>query len=136
MIRFLSIVVLLAGLNGYGITMAAAQQAKSYDLVAPRQPASGETVELRITTGPLPPGAKIVAMTGQGEVLGAIVPYALPGQGKDKDRGSTATIAVPPTALVDRRLHLQLQLVEPGKPPRAPDAGEVRGVRLVLPPKP
>ena len=130
--RILSIAALLAGLNGGWTNMALAQQAKSFELTASRQPAGGETIELQIATGPLPRGAKIVAMTGQGEVLGAIVPYALPG----RDKGSTATIAVPPRALVDRHLHLQLQLVEPGKPPRAPSADEVRGVNLVLSPKP
>jgi|GEM_PF-5476529 len=134
--RIPSIVALLAGLNGGWTNMALAQQAKSFDLTASRQPAGGETIELQIATGPLPPGAKVVAMTAEGEVLGAIVPYALPGKEKAKDKGSTATIAVPRRALVEQHLHLQLQLVERGKPPRAPDQDEVRGVHLVLPPKP
>ncbi|MBR0795778.1 hypothetical protein JQ615_10290 [Bradyrhizobium jicamae] len=130
--RILSTALLLAGLNGCWTSMSLAQQAKSFDLSASRQPSNGETIELQIVTGPLPPGAKVVAMTAQGQALGAIVPYALPG----RDKGSTVTIAVPPTALVDQHLHLQLQLVEPGKPPRAPDKDEVRGVNLVLSPGP
>ena len=134
--RILSIALLLAGLNGSWVNMVAAQPAKSFELMAPRELAIGETIELQIATGPLPSGAKIVVTTEQGEVLGAIVPYALPGQDKGKDKGSTATIAVPQAALVDRRLQVQLQVVEPGKPPRAPDTNEVRRVNLVLSPRP
>ncbi|MFB9264004.1 hypothetical protein ACFFWD_12590 [Bradyrhizobium erythrophlei] len=130
--RALLIAALLAALNGQGLSTAAAQETKLIELSAPREPAVGETIELQIATGPLPSGARIVALTEQGDVLGAVVPYAMPG----KDKGSTATIAVPPTALVDRRLRLQLQVVEQGKPPRAPDADEVRRVNLVLSPKP
>ncbi|WP_052833070.1 hypothetical protein [Bradyrhizobium sp. LTSP885] len=130
--RILSIALLLAGLNGSWVNMVAAQPVKSFELMAPRELAGGETIELQITTGPLPPSARIVVTTAQGEALGAIVPYALPGQ----DKGSTATIAVPQAALVDRRLRVQLQVVEQGKPPRAPDTDEVRRVNLVLSPKP
>ena len=125
--RVLFTAMLLAGLLGCGTNMAAAQQTKMFELSAPRPPARDETIEVQITTGPLPPGAKVVAMTEQGEVLGAIVPFAL-----HADKGSTATIAVPAAALVDRRLRLQLQVVQQGRPPRAPTEDEVRRVNLVI----
>jgi hypothetical protein len=129
--RVLFISMLLAGLLGCWTNMAAAQQTKTFELSASREPAGDETVEVQITTGPLPAGVKIVAMTEQGKVLGAIVPFALPGDKK----GSTATIAVPPTAFVDRHLRLQLQVVQQGQPPRAPTEDEVRRVNLVIPPR-
>ena len=68
--RILSTALLLAGLNGCWTSMALAQQAKSFDLSASRQPSNGETIELQIVTGPLPPGAKVVAH------LGHVVPQA------------------------------------------------------------
>lgn len=108
--------------------MAAAQQTKLFELSASHQPAADEMIEVQIATGPLPSGTKIVVMTEQGEVLGAIVPFALPGNKK----GSTAAIAVPATALVDRRLRLQLQVVEQGRAPRAPTTDEVRRLNLVI----
>jgi hypothetical protein len=126
--RVLFISMLLAGLLGCWTNMAAAQQTKVFELSASREPAGDETIEVQITTGPLPVGTKVVAMTEQGEVLGAIVPFALPGDKK----GSTATIAVPPRAFVDRHLRLQLQVVQQGRPPRAPTEDEVRRVNLVI----
>ena len=109
--------------------MAAAQQTKLFELSASREPAGDETIEVQIATGPLPAGAKIVVTTEQGEVLGAIVPYGLAGNAK----GSTASIPVPPTVLVDRHVRLQLQVVQQGRPPRAPTTDEVRRVSLVIP---
>jgi hypothetical protein len=54
-----------------------------------------------------------------------VAPYA-PGS-----RSTTATVPVPRSAIVDGRLRLRLQVLEPGAPPRAPRPGEVQRLELV-----
>lgn len=95
-----------------------------------RPPASGESLEIQIATGPLPRGARLLVMTEQGETLGAVTPFGVPGTS-----GSTATIPVPPGALVGGRLRLQLQVVEAGAAPRSPHTNEVQRVDLVRVPR-
>lgn len=126
----LSIAVLAAGLIGLWTSTVAAQESRMIELSAPRSPGRGESIEIQITTGPLPPGARLILMTEQGEVLGAVTPFGLPGSGS-----STATVPVPRTAMVDGRLRLRLQVIEPGASPRAPRAEEVQGADLVLVPR-
>jgi hypothetical protein len=58
----------------------------------------GDSVELHITTGPLPRGARLTLSTEGGESLGAVTPYP-PGR-----RSNTATVPVPRSAIVDGRL--------------------------------
>lgn len=125
----LSIAVLAAGLIGLWTSTVAAQESRMIELSAPRSPGRGESVEIQITTGPLPRGARLILMTEQGEVLGAVTPLGLPGS------GSTATVPVPRAAIVDGRLRIRLQVIEPGASPRAPRAEEVQGVDLVLVPR-
>jgi hypothetical protein len=126
-----SIALLLAVLSGLWTGSLAAQEKSVIELSAPRALTSNDAVEIQIATGPLPAGARLVVMTEQGEVIGAITPYGIPGT----PSGSTATIPVPPTALVDRRLRLQLQVIQPGTPPRAPRTDEVRRIDLIVAPR-
>jgi hypothetical protein len=117
----LSIVVLMTGLTGLLMGTLAAQDSRMIELSAPRALRSGESVEIEVTTAPLPRGARLVVMTEQGEVLGVVTPFNVPGTGT----GSTATVPVPRTAMTDGRLRLRLQLIEQGAAPRAPRADEV-----------
>ena len=126
-----SIALLLAVLNGLWTGPLAAQEKSVIELSAPRALAHNDAVEIQIATGPLPAGARLVVMTEQGEVIGAITPYGIPGT----PGTSTATIPVPPTALVDRRLRLQLQVIQPGTAPRAPRTDEVRRIDLIVAPR-
>ena len=92
------------------------------ELSAPSALRSGESVELQITTGPLARGARLVVMTEQGEILGVLTPFNVPGTGTS----NTATVPVPRTAMADGRLRLRLQLIEQGAAPRAPRADEAK----------
>jgi hypothetical protein len=89
----------------------------------------GDSVELHITTGPLPRGARLTLSTEGGESLGAVTPYP-PGR-----RSNTATVPVPRSAIVDGRLRLRLQVLEPGAPARAPRSSEMQRVELVVVPR-
>ena len=80
------------------------------ELSAPSALRSDESVELQITTGPLARGARLVVMTEQGEILGVLTPFNVPGTGTS----NTATVPVPRTAMADGRLRLRLQLIEQG----------------------
>jgi hypothetical protein len=118
----LSIAVLMMGLTGLLMGTLAAQDSRMIELSAPRALRSGESVEIEVTTAPLPRGARLVVMTEQGEVLGVVTPFNVPGTGT----GYTATVPVPHTAMTDGRLRLRLQLIEQGATPRAPRADEVK----------
>jgi hypothetical protein len=127
----LPIAVLLACLNGLWTSTSWGQESRMIELSAPRPPTPSESVEIQITTGPLPRGARLVVMSEQGDVLGAVTPFGVPGTA----RGSTATIPVPRTGLVDGRLRLQLQIVETGAAPRSPQTNEIQRVDIVLVPR-
>jgi hypothetical protein len=107
-----------------------AQENSVIELSAPRSPRPDEAVEIQIVTGPLPRGARLSVMTEQGEVLGSVAPFVLPGD----EGGSSATIPVPRGMLVDGRLRLRLQVVQPGAASRTPSADEIRRMDLIIVP--
>ncbi len=127
--RSLSIAALAVGLLGLATSTLAAEEFSMIELAAPRAAARGESVELQVATGPLPPGARLALSTESGEVLGAVAPYS-----PDR-RSTTATVPVPRSAIVDGRLRLRLQVLEPRAPPRAPKPGEVQRLDLVVAPR-
>jgi hypothetical protein len=118
----LSIPVLMTGLTGLLMSTLAAQESRMIELSAPSALRSDESVELQITTGPLARGARLVVMTEQGEILGVVTPFNVPGTGTS----NTATVPVPRTAMAGGRLRLRLQLIEQGGAPRAPRDDEAK----------
>ena len=127
--QYLLIVALAVGVLGSWMGTLAAEDSAMIELAAPRHPGRGESVELQITTGPLPRGARLMLSTEDGESLGAVTPYP-PGR-----RSNTATVPVPQSAIVDGRLRLRLQVLEPGAPARAPRPSEVQRLDLVVAPR-
>src|SRR5262245_47380640 len=123
--RYLSIAALAVGLVGPATSQPAAEEFSMIELAAPRAAARGKSLELAVTTGPLPPGARLALSTENGEALGAVAPYP-PGR-----RSNTATVPIPRSAVVGGRLRLRLQVLEPLAPPRAPRPGEVQRRGLV-----
>jgi hypothetical protein len=127
--QYLSIAALAVGLLASSTSTLIAEESPMLELAAPRPVGRDESVELQITTGPLPRGARLALSTENGEVLGAVAPYT-------PDRPSnTASVPVPRSALVDGHLRLRLQVLEPGAPPRPPRPGEVQSVDLVVVPR-
>jgi hypothetical protein len=108
----------------------AAEESRMVELSPPRALQAGDSIELQVTTGPLPRGSRLVVMTERGEILGVVTPFNVPGTGS----GATATVPVPQTAMTDGRLRLRLQVTEPGAAPRAPRPEEFQ-LRLVVVPK-
>ena len=123
--RSLSIAALVAGLFALATSALVAEESPVIELAAPPAGAGSESVELAVTTGALPPGARLALSTENGEILGAVAPYA-PGS-----RSTTATVPVPRSAIVDGQLRLRVQVLEPGVPPRPPRPGEVQRLELV-----
>src|SRR5262245_55219678 len=121
----LLIAVLVVGVLGSWMGMLVAEEAAMIELAAPRPAGRGESVELQITTGPLARGARLTLSTQDGQSLGAVTPYP-PGR-----QSNTATVPVPPSAIVDGRLRLRLQVLEP-RPPRP---SEVQRLDLVAAPR-
>ena len=123
--RSLSIAALVAGLFALATSALVAEESPVIELAAPRAAAGSESVELAVTTGALPRGARLALSTESGEILGAVAPYA-PGS-----RSTTATVPVPRSAIVDGRLRLRVEVLEPGAAPRPPRPGEVQRLELV-----
>src|SRR5439155_17364240 len=112
--QYLLIAALAVGVLPSWMDMLVAEDSAMIELAAPRQAGRGDSVELQITTGPLPRGARLTLSTEGGEGLGAVTPYP-PGR-----QSNTATVPVPRSAIVDGRLRLRLEVLEPGAPARAP----------------
>ena len=123
--RSLSIAALVAGLFALETSTLVAEESPVIELAAPRAAAGSQSVALAVTTGALPPGARLALSTENGEILGAVAPYA-PGS-----RSTTATVPVPRSAIVDGRLRLRVEVLEPGAPPRPPRPGEVQRLELM-----
>jgi hypothetical protein len=127
--QYLSIAALAVGLLGDWTSTVVAEESSMIELAAPRPAGPDESLELQITTGPLPRGARLTLFTENGEVLGAVTPYP-PGR-----PSNTATVPVPRSALVDGHLRLRLEVLEPDAPPRPPRPGEVQRLSLVVVPR-
>jgi hypothetical protein len=127
--RYLLIAALVVGVVGSSMGTPVAEDAAMIELAAPRPIGRGESVELQITTGPLPRGARLMLSTEDGESLGAVTPYP-PGR-----QSNTATVPVPQSAIVGGRLRLRLQVLERGAPPRPPRPSEVQRLDLVVAPR-
>ena len=126
MSRRLSFPLFAAALAGAAATTMATEAGR-VELQAPHRPGPGEAVSLQVMTGPLPKGARLEVLSGDGAVLGAVFPFVAP-------QGSIDTLPIPTEALADGRLRLKLQVVEPGAPPRPPRPGEVERLELLLVP--
>lgn len=128
--KVLFIALLVAGLLGPA-TSTAAEDIAVRELSAPRSPERGEAIELQVTTGSLPRGARLTVMTEDGTILGAVTPF-----GQEFRRAPTvATIRIPRSAISDRRMRVKLEVIEPGAPPRPPRPGEVEALDLLLVPQ-
>jgi hypothetical protein len=123
--RSLSIAALVAGLFALETSTLVAEESPVIELAAPRAAAGSQSVALAVTAGALPLGARLALSTEHGDILGAVAPYA-PGA-----RSTTATVPVPRSAIVDGRLRLRVEVLEPGAPPRPPRPGEVQRLELV-----
>jgi hypothetical protein len=127
--QYLSIAALAVGLLWPWTSTLVAEESPMIELAAPRPAGPGESVQVQITSGPLPRGARLALFTEDGEILGAVAPYP-PGR-----QSNTATVPVPRSAIVDGHLRLRLQVFEPGAPPRPPRPGEVQRLDFVVVPR-
>jgi len=125
----LAIALLSVSLAGPLTNPLAAQEAKVIELTAPRVPGPDEGVEVQVTAGRLPSGARVELLAEQGGSYGALAPFG-PTRGR-----TTATVPIPRSALVNGRLRLRVRVIEPGAPPRAPRPEEIESLNLVLAPQ-
>ena len=129
MCKSLLILALIASLAGQSASALAAPESRMVELSAPSALRPGDSIEVQIATGPLPRGSRLVVMTEQGETLGVVTPFNVPGA----QSGTTATVPVPRTALSDGHLRLRLQVIEQGVAPRAPRPEEFQLTFVVVP---
>jgi hypothetical protein len=125
--QYLLIAALAVGLLRPWTSTLVAEESPLIELAVPRPLGRGESVQVQITTGPLPPGARLALFTENGEILGAVTPYP-PGR-----PSNTATVPVPRSAIVDGHLRLRLQVLEPDVPPRPLRPGEVQLDLAIVP---
>jgi hypothetical protein len=124
-----SIALLVVSLFGPTASALLAEEAQVIELAIPRPPDRGEALQIQITTGPLPRGARLALIAENGETLGALAPFP-PGS-----RLNTATVPVPRSAISAGQLRMRLQVIEPGAPPRSPRSGEIRRLDLAVVPQ-
>jgi hypothetical protein len=128
--RHLSIALLVMGLVEPHVGTLGAQEPGIIELAAPRLPSLGEAVDVQVTTGPLPQGARLALITEQGDILGVVAPFGTPAA----QSAVTAALPLPRSALVEGHVRLKLEVLEPGVRPRSPRPGEVRRIDLVVVP--
>jgi hypothetical protein len=99
-------------------------------LTLPRPPAAQEAVWLSVRVGVLQRGARVLVLSDEGTLLGAISPFAIaPG----KEAG-TYTIPLPENSVRDGRVVVRLVVEDNQHAPRPPAGGEVEDVGLVYVP--
>lgn len=124
-----SIAVILAALACASPVLA--QGRKITELVAPRDPGEKDVVRVRVETGPLPFGARLVVKTEQGDVLGSISSYGVSGPNDTR----SASFPLPARAVVHRRVRLQVQIEAPGAMTRSATPDEITRLDIVILPR-
>lgn len=100
-------------------------------LTLPRKPAPDESLALRLSVGVLPRGARVVAQTLDGEIVGTVSPF---GVRPDRKAG-VYTIPVPAKAIAGDRVTLRLHVLEKGVEAGGPPAkAEIEGAKLAFMP--
>lgn len=110
---------------------AFAQDRKVTELLAPRDPGENDAVRVKVETGPLPFGARLVVKTEQGDIVGSFSSYGVSGP-NDTHSGS---FPLPSSAVVHRRVRLQVQIEAPGAMTRAATPDEIRGLDILIVPR-
>jgi hypothetical protein len=123
--EFLAAFVLL-GLSASPVA-AQGQNQSEFEVVLPRQPSAKEEVWLQVRLGELEPGSKLRISTRDGVLAGSVAPFG----SRAAQEGSAYTVPLPQTAITSGRIGLRLAIVEPGKPPRPPEAGEVESIEPI-----
>jgi hypothetical protein len=124
-----STVLLLASLAC--ASAASAQDRKMTELLAPRDPGPNEAVRVKVDTGPLPFGARLVIKTEQGDVVGSITSYGVPGPNDSRSE----SFPVQSRNVVNKRLRLQVLIEAPGAMTRAATPDEIRGLDVMIVPR-
>lgn len=100
---------------------------RSFTLAHPLS--AGANAWLEVQAGPLAPGQRIRVTTATGEIIGAIAPFG-PAQ---RRHPGIYTLPVPAAAIQNGVLSVRVTVLEGNKPPRAPTAAEVQGLKLLPP---
>jgi hypothetical protein len=96
-------------------------------LTLPRSLRAGEAASIEVEVGAIGRN-QIEVKTASGEALGTISPYGI----RFGEAAGTYTLPLPQAAVRDGRVSVRLTISQPGAPPRAPTAEEVRSVRLTV----
>ncbi len=124
-----TIALLLASLAGAGL--ASAQDRKMTELLAPRDPGPKEAVRVNVDTGPLPFGDRLVVKTEQGDVIGSITSYGVPGPNDSRSE----SFPVQSRNVVNKRLRLHVLVEAPGAMTRVATPEEIRGLDVMIVPR-
>jgi hypothetical protein len=103
---------------------------KVVTLTAPRAATAGEGFRVRVVTGPLQRGQRIIARLPDGEIVGSVAPYGT----RSAQHGGSYILSLPADAVHDGKLTLHLELSEHDRATRAPTDREVESVDLLVVP--
>lgn len=117
-----ALIVLLA----QGSAMGAPPGADRVVLTVPRAPAADEALWLNVRLGVLERGARVLVLSDDGKLLGAISPFAIvPGQ-----KAGTYTIPLPESSVREGRVAVRVVVEEAERVTRPSRRGEVEDVAL------
>jgi hypothetical protein len=98
------------------------------NLVLPRDLSADEVVWVELKLGVIQRGEEIEVETTSGKTLGVISPYGI----RSGEEAGTYPILLPPEAISNRRASLRIILNQTNRSKRAPNAQELRSVRLKI----
>jgi hypothetical protein len=116
----------LTALLTLGASAATPPDARRIVLALPRAPAAEEAVWLSVKLGVLPRGARVLVLSDDGTLLGAISPFAIP-PGR---QAGTYTIPLPESAIREGRVAVRVVVEEMENSTRSPTREEVEDVGL------
>jgi hypothetical protein len=120
----------LAALLAQGAAASAPPAPDRIVLTLPRAPAATEAVWLSVRLGVLRRGARVLVLSDDGRLLGAISPFAIaPG-----DKAGAYTIPLPEGTVRDGRVAVRIVVEEREHVTRPSTRGEVEDVDLVYVP--
>lgn len=116
----------LTALLAQGAVAGAPPGADRVVLTLPRAPATDEALWLGVRVGVLKRGARVLVLSDDGTLLGAISPFAIaPGQ-----KAGTYTIPLPDKSVREGRVAVRVVVEEAEHVTRPPAPGEVEDIGL------
>jgi hypothetical protein len=110
------------------LVQTASAPGRLVNLVLARSLGDDEAAAVELKLGVIERGAEVEVETASGKLLGVISPYGI----RSGNAAGTYTLPLPPEAISNKRVSLRIILNLHSRGKRAPNAKEVRSIRLKI----